>query len=282
MKKRFPFFSLSVLTAIVVSCLACSAIMTKNPLYMDLAHCNEAPGKEFLFGTDAMGRDIFSMIWYGGRISLTIGFLATLFSTILAVFAGSVSGCAPARIDGVLMGMTELFLSVPGLLLTVFLQAVFVRTNVYSLSVVIGLTGWMSMAKVVRTEVMQLKNMDYVLAARCLGGGFFHVLIRHLAPNFFPSVLFMAVMNVRNAIVAEATLSFMGLGLPVEEVSWGSMLSLSENVFLSGSWWIILIPGAFLTGTLLCLTNLGNYMRGSANKRHSNLGRQGILKIKKR
>lgn len=246
--------------------------MTKDPLYMDLAHCNEAPGKEFLFGTDAMGRDIFSMIRYGGRISITIGFLATLLSTVLAVLVGSVSGCAHARIDDVLMGATELFLSVPGLLLTAFLQAVFGGANVYSLSVVIGLTGWMSMAKVVRTEVLQLRHTDYVLAARCLGGGFFHVLFRHLAPNFFPSVLFVAVMNVRNAIVAESTLSFMGLGLPVEEVSWGSMLSLSENALLSRSWWIILIPGFFLVGTLLCLTNLGNYMRGNANRRHSNLG----------
>lgn len=272
LKKKFPALSLLILTAIVIFCFACEGLMTKDPLYMDLACCNEAPGKEFLFGTDTMGRDIFSMICHGGRISLTIGFLATLLSTILAVFAGSVSGCAPARIDGVLMGLTELFLSVPGLLLTVFLQAVFGGANVYSLSVVIGLTGWMSMAKVVRTEVLQLRHTDYVLAAKCLGGGFFHVLYRHLAPNFFPSVLFMAVMNVRNAIIAESTLSFMGLGLPVEEVSWGSILSLAENALLSRSWWIILIPGAFLVGTLLCLTNLGNYMRGNANRRHSNLG----------
>lgn len=272
MKKKFPVLSFILLTAIVMFCFACGSLMTKDPLYMDLAHCNEAPGKEFLFGTDTMGRDIFSMISYGGRISLTIGILATLLSTILAVLAGSVSGCASARIDGFLMGLTELFLSVPGLLLTVFLQAVFGRANVYSLSVVIGLTGWMSMAKVVRTEVLQLKHTDYVLAAKCLGGGFFHVLFRHLAPNFFPSVLFIAVMNVRNAIVAESTLSFMGLGLPVEEVSWGSILSLSENALLSHSWWIIVIPGIFLVGTLLCLTNLGNYMRGNANRRHSNLG----------
>lgn len=272
LKKKFPALSLLILTAIVIFCFACEGLMTKDPLYMDLACCNEAPGKEFLFGTDTMGRDIFSMICHGGRISLTIGFLATLLSTILAVFAGSVSGCAPAWIDGVLMGLTELFLSVPGLLLTVFLQAVFGGANVYSLSVVIGLTGWMSMAKVVRTEVLQLRHTDYVLAAKCLGGGFFHVLFRHLAPNFFPSVLFMAVMNVRNAIIAESTLSFMGLGLPVEEVSWGSILSLAENALLSRSWWIILIPGAFLVGTLLCLTNLGNYMRGNANRRHSNLG----------
>lgn len=272
MKKKFPVLSLSILTIVVTACLACGLIMTKDPLYMDLAHCSEPPGKEFLFGTDTMGRDIFSMIWHGGRISLSIGFFATMISTALAVVIGSVSGCAPARADGILMRMTELILSVPGLLLTVFLQAVFGGANVYSLSVVIGLTGWMSMAKVVRTEVLQLKNTDYVLAARCLGGGFFHVLFCHLAPNFFPSVLFMAVMNVKNAIVAESTLSFMGLGLPVEEVSWGSMLSLSENAFLSRSWWVILIPGGFLVGTLLCLTNLGNYMRGNSNKRHSNLG----------
>ncbi len=272
MKKKIPVPSLLVLTIIVILCFACELIMTKDPLYMDLSHCSEAPGKEFLFGTDTMGRDIFSMIWYGGRISLIIGFLATLLSTVLAVVIGSVSGCASAPVDGILMRMTELILSVPGLLLTVFLQAVFGRANVYSLSVVLGLTGWMSMAKVVRTEVLQLRNTDYVLAARCLGGGFFHVLRYHLAPNFFPSVLFMAVMNVRNAIVAESTLSFMGLGLPVEEVSWGSMLSLSENALLSRSWWVILIPGIFLAGTLLSLTNLGNYMRRSTNKRHSNLG----------
>lgn len=278
MKKKFPRFSLLILTAVVILCFACELFLTKDPAYMDLAHCNEAPGKEFLFGTDAMGRDIFSMIWYGGRISLDIGFFATLISTALAVLVGSAGNCMPVWADGILMRMTELFLSVPGLLLTVFLQAVFGRANVYSLSVVIGLTGWMSMAKVVRAEVLQLRNTDYVLAAKCLGGGFFHVLFRHLAPNFFPSVLFMAVMNVRNAIVAESTLSFMGLGLPVEEVSWGSMLSLSENALLSRSWWIILIPGAFLVGTLFCLTNLGDYMRGNANRRHSNLGCEKMIK----
>lgn len=271
MKKKFPVFSLFALTAIVIFCLASELLMTKDPFYMDLSHCNEPPGKEFLFGTDTMGRDIFSMIWYGGRISLTIGFFATLLSTVLAVFLGSISGCASAWVDGILMRLTELFLSVPSLLLTVFLQAVFGRANVYSLSIVIGLTGWMSMAKVVRAEVLQLKNTDYVLAAKCLGGGFFHVLFRHLAPNFFPSVLFIAVMNVGNAIVTESTLSFMGLGLPLEIISWGSMLSLSENALLSHAWWTILIPGFFLAGTLLCLTNLGNYMRGNADKRHSNL-----------
>lgn len=271
MKKRFPTISLLILTAIVIGCFGCRLFLTKDPGYMDLAHFNTAPDREFFFGTDSMGRDIFSMIWYGGRVSLLIGFLATVVSTLLAVLVGSASGCAPVWIDGLLMRMTELVLSVPSLLLTVFLQAVAGKADVYSLAVVIGLTGWMSMAKVVRTEVLQLKNTEYVVAAKCLGGGFFHLLRRHLAPNFFPSILFMVIMNVRNAMVAEATLSFLGLGLPVEEVSWGSMLSLAENALLSRAWWSVLVPGSFLAGTILCLTNLGNYMRKSGSKRHSNL-----------
>lgn len=271
MQRKFPRLSLILLAMILAGCLACECMMTKDPVYMDLANSNVAPGRAFLFGTDAMGRDIFSMIWYGGRISLLIGFLATLISTVAAVLVGSISGCAPPWADGVVMRMTDIALSIPSLLLTVFLQAAIGSAGVYGLAVVIGLTSWMSMAKVVRTEVLQLKNTDYVLASRCLGGGFFHILRRHLAPNFAASILFMVVMNVRNAIVAESTLSFMGIGLPVGVISWGSMLSLSENALLSRSWWMILIPGAFLVTTLLCLTNLGNYMRKSINKRHSNL-----------
>ena len=271
MKKKFPMVSLFILTAIVIFCLASELLMTKDPLYMDLSHCSEAPGKEFLFGTDTMGRDIFSMIWYGGRISLLIGFLATLISTAAAVFVGSISGYAPPWADGIIMRITDIVLSVPGLLLTVFLQAVLGGAGVFRLAAVIGLTSWMSMARVVRTEVLQLKNADYVLATRCLGGGFFHILRRHLIPNFVASIQFMVVMNVRNAIVAESTLSFMGIGLPVEVISWGSMLSLSENALLSRSWWIILIPGGFLVTTLFCLTNLGNHMRKRINRRHSNL-----------
>ncbi len=271
MKKKFPTLSLLVLTIMVIGCFGCGLFVTKDPGYMDLAHFNTAPDREFLFGTDSLGRDIFSMIWYGGRVSLLIGFLAAFLSTVLAILVGSVSGFAPAWADGILMRLTELILSVPGLLLTVFLQAAFGRPDAWGLAVVIGLTGWMSMVKVVRTEVLQLKSTEYVLAARCLGGGFFHLLRRHLVPNLVPSLLFMAVMSVRNAIVAEATLSFMGLGLPAEAVSWGSMLSQSENALLSHAWWVVLIPGIFLAGMILCLTNLGNYMRKSINRRHSNL-----------
>ena len=267
----FPWVSLAVLAVIVLGCLACDLLMTHDPTYLDLVHCSEAPNGTFFFGTDALGRDLFSGIWYGGRISIAIGFLATAISTAIAVVYGSLSGIAPPAVDGVMMRFAEIFLSIPTLLLVLFFQAIWGQASVLSLSVVIGVTSWASIAKVVRTEVRQLRTSEYVVASRCMGGGFFHILRRHLAPNFLASIMFMVVMNVRSAIVSESTLSFLGMGLPLEIISWGSMLSLSEKALMTGSWWIILIPGAFLITLLLCLTNLGNYLRKSAAKKESNL-----------
>ena len=269
--KDFPWISVILLSIIVLCCLFAEVIMTKNPSYLDLKNYNVAPNSEFLFGTDTLGRDIFSGIWYGGRISITIGFLATLISTFIAVVYGSISGIAPVWLDTLMMRFTEIFLSVPGLLLVLFLQAILGDANVITLSIVIGVTSWASIAKIIRTEVRQIRNSEYVVASRCMGGKFFHILGKHLAPNFIASIMFMVVMNVRGAIGSESTLSFMGMGLPLEVISWGSMLSLSEKALLSGSWWIILIPGAFLVTLLMCLTNIGNYLRRAANRKESNL-----------
>lgn len=266
-----PIAAMLLLSLIVLGCLGCGAIMTKDPTYMDLQSCTVAPCREFLFGTDTMGRDIFSMIWYGGRLSLFIGVVSTAISTLIAIVFGAASGCAPEWLDTLLMRLTEVLLSVPNLLVVILLQAILGTPNVLSISIVIGVTSWASIAKVVRTEVRQIRNSEYVVAARCMGGGFFHILWRHLTPNFFSSIMFMVVMNVRSAIVAESTLSFMGIGLPLEVISWGSMLSLSEKALMTDAWWIILIPGVFLVATLLCITALGNGLRKQANRQESNL-----------
>ena len=253
---------LSVIALLIIAggCLFCKWIMPKDPSYMDLKNYTVAPCREFLFGTDTMGRDIFSMIWYGGRQSLFIGFVATMVSTAIAIIFGTVSGLAPEWLDMLLMRMTE-----------IFLQAILGKANVLSLSLVIGITSWTSIAKVVRTEVRQLRSNEYVVAARCMGGGFFYILRKHLAPNFLSSIMFMVVMNIRSAIVEESTLSFMGIGLPLEIISWGSMLSLSEKALLTDGWWIILIPGAFLVVTLLAITGIGDYLRKELNKKESYL-----------
>lgn len=269
--KGKPLLSMVLLGIVFAGCMGSRFIMTKDPTYMDLLNYNLPPSGEFLFGTDTMGRDIFSMIWYGGKISLLIGLLSTAISTVIAVIFGAVSGTAPQWLDTLLMRLTEILLSVPNLLLVILLQAMLGKPGIWSISIVIGVTSWTSIAKVVRTEVRQLRSSEYVVAAQCMGGGFFHILWNHLAPNFVSSIMFMVVMNIRSAIVEESTLSFMGIGLPLEIISWGSMLSLSEKALLTGSWWIILIPGIFLVVTLLCMTEIGNYLRRQVNQKESNL-----------
>lgn len=267
----FPRLASAVLLIIILGCIFCGFFTGDDPYRMELTQINQAPSAEHLFGTDTLGRDIFTLIWYGGRRSLFIGAFATLISTAIAVIYGSISGLAGKTVDSIMMRFSEIMLSIPSLLLIIFMQAVIGQRNVVGISIIIGITGWMSVAKMVRTEVRKIRDSEYVLISRMMGGSFMHILIKHLAPNFISTIMFMVVMNIRSAIVAESTLSFLGIGLPVEIITWGSMLSLSEKALLTGSWWIILIPGVFLIVTLLCVTSIGNYIRGNKSSSHGNL-----------
>ena len=267
----FPRLASAVLLIIILGCIFCGFFTGDDPYRMELTQINQAPSAEHLFGTDTLGRDIFTLIWYGGRRSLFIGAFATLISTAIAVIYGSISGLAGKTVDSIMMRFSEIMLSIPSLLLIIFMQAVIGQRNVVGISIIIGITGWMSVAKMVRTEVRKIRDSEYVLISRMMDGRFMHILIKHLAPNFISTIMFMVVMNIRSAIVAESTLSFLGIGLPVEIITWGSMLSLSEKALLTGSWWIILIPGVFLIVTLLCVTAIGNYIRGNKSSSHGNL-----------
>ena len=263
---RKPYFSMIFLAVLTLGCVFADFIMPYDPLYMNLAEINAAPSAAHIFGTDTLGRDIFSMIWYGGRISLTVAVVSTLISTGIAVVYGSIAGLAGRTLDELLMRFTEILMSIPGILLVIFIQAMLGEPTVLSIAAVIGLTSWMSVAKMVRSEVKQIRNSDYILAARTMGGRFFYMLRRHLAPNFMSAIMFMIVTNLGSAIATEATLSFLGIGLPTNVVSWGSLMSLSQKAILTGSWHLLLIPGAVLVCTIICITETGEYMRTAGSR----------------
>lgn len=267
----FPVVSGLLLLAIAAGCILIPLLAGGDPARLDPTSVSLPPDGAHWFGTDPLGRDIWSIIWLGGRKSLFIGLLATLITTLIAVVYGSISGLSGETVDSVMMRFAEILLSIPSLLLIIFLQAVVGQENVIGIAVIIGLSSWMSIAKMVRTEVRKIRSSEFVLVSRMMGGGFFHVLRKHLMPNFISTIMFMVVMSIRSAIVSESTLSFLGIGLPPEIITWGSMLSLSEKALLTGAWWIILIPGAFLVVTLLCMTSLGEYVRGNARRAHGNL-----------
>lgn len=261
LNKKGQVIPVIVLLIIVSGCIFADAFIPYDPHFMNLSQINTPPGLKHFFGTDTLGRDIFSMIWYGGRISLFIGFFATFISTVIAITYGCIEGLADEKIDDILMRLSDILMSIPQVLMVVFIQAIFGEANIFSISIVIALTGWMEVAKIVRSEVKQIKNSDYVLAAKTMGGSFFYILWNHLGPNFISAIMFMVISKIAGAIAMEATLSFLGIGLSVDVVSWGTLMSLSQKAMLSGNWWILFIPGFFLILTIICITELGEFIK---------------------
>ena len=269
--KGKPVFSAALLLLIVLGCVFAPVFANHDPAGFYLDACNVPPGAEFYFGTDSLGRDLYSIMFYGGRTSLTIGLLGAAIIAVIGTVYGCVSGVLPDRADAVMMRLVEAGGSIPSILLVLILSALFPSRNVFTLSFVIGVTGWFGMARIVRSEVRQIRNSEYALYARCTGGSFLYVMWRHLIPNVLSAVMFAVVSNISTCITMESTLSFLGLGLPVDVLSWGSMLSLANRALIMNTWWVIVIPGLFLAVTLLCMTSIGNYLRKETNRRHSNL-----------
>lgn len=265
--KKFAF----VLGLVAVACLLAPVLAPYPPGTLDAAAINQAPSAQHLLGTDKLGRDLLSMLLYGGRSSLAIGGLAAAVSGFVAMVYGGLSAMGGKWMDEAMMRGCDLLLSIPSILLILFLQAMWGEASVLSLGLLIGCTGWMQMAKLVRTEVLQMRSSDYLKAVRTFGGGFWYILLHHLVRNLFPTLLYLCVSAMGQAMMTESTLSFLGLGLPLTEVSWGSLMSLSQGVLLTGNWWILLIPGLVLVTTLTCVTELGEGIRGRNTRLHSHL-----------
>lgn len=269
-RRRAPPPAAWFLAAVALACLLAGQLSTCAPGKFYLQHLSEAPNAVFYFGTDALGRDLFTTLWQGGRISLTVGALAMATEAALGLGYGCLSGLLP-RADAWLMRAAELLSSVPRLLLLLFLLSLQDRPTPVSVALTVGATGWMNLARLVRGEVRRIQSSDYVRAARCMGAGHWHIARQHLLPNVLPSVSFMIISSFGASIAAESTLSFLGLGLPQDIPSWGSMLALSNRALLSGAWWVVLFPGALLTATLLAVMELSEALRGRTERRCSYL-----------
>lgn len=269
--KGKPVISVVILGIIVLGCVFAQQVYNHDPTSFYLQSLSQAPNSEFYFGTDSLGRDIFSMIWYGGRVSIAIGLLSMTIITGIGVVYGCISGTANYRVDAVMMRATEIINSIPALLLLLLLMSVMGTQNIIKISFAIGVTSWCALARIVRSEVRQIRSSEYVLAARCMGGSLLHIMRQHLIPNFISTIMFVVVSSISSSMSMESTLSFLGLGLPVNVISWGSMLSLANKALLLNTWWVIIIPGLFLVITLLCITNIAYFFRKETNKRETNL-----------
>jgi peptide/nickel transport system permease protein len=219
----------------------------------------EAPGPEHWLGTDAIGRDVLSRLLYGARISLMVGFVAVFLAVLIGTTVGLVAGYVGGLVDAALMRLVDLLIAFPRIFLALLIIALW-GPSIWLVIGVLGLTGWMATARLVRSQVLSLREQEYVEAARALGLPLRRILSRHVLPNAAAPVVVSATLMVGNAILAESVLSFLGLGVQVPVPSWGAMLNEARGAWHS-AWWLATFPGVAITLTVMGYNLLGDGLR---------------------
>jgi peptide/nickel transport system permease protein len=276
--------SAAIVTALIVLCAVFAPLIAPhNPFdlrELSLMNSNLPPAwmaegnRDFLLGTDDQGRDILSTILYGSRISLSVGILSVAFAAIVGIVLGLVAGYRGGAIDTVIMRVADVQLTFPAILIALLIDGS-VRAMVggqrneemvfWVLIFSIGLSFWVQYARTVRGSTMVEKNKDYVLAARLIGIHPIKILFRHVLPNVIGPVLVIATINLALAVILEATLSFLGVGLPPTQPSLGTLISIGNNYLFSGEWWIAIFPGITLAALVLAVNLVGDWLRDALN-----------------
>ncbi len=286
MRDRPAQFAFAVLLAFALAAVfagVAAPYNPYNPLEIDLLDAETPPAwaedgvAHFLLGTDAQGRDLLSAILYGLRISILIGVFAVLLQAFLGVAVGLIAGYAGGRVDAVLMRIADIQLSFSPFMVAIVALALFQALfgaeryedlAVYMLILVIGLAEWPQYARTVRAVVLAEKEKDYIAAARVLGYPPLRIILRHLFPNTLAPVLVISTVQTANAIISEASLSFLGLGMPVTRPSLGSLIHAGFEYMFSGAWWLVLFPSAALVLLILSANMLGDFLRDALNPRN--------------
>ena len=233
---------------------------------------NAPPSFAYPFGTDALSRDLLARVLAGARISLSVGALAALLATTLGTVYGLVAGYAGGRADTAMMRLLDAFMSIPRVLLLIAVLTIWHPVPLAGVIVLIGVTGWFAVSRLVRAEVRTIRESDFVVAARALGAPPPRILWRHLLPNVIAPVIVSATLAVGNVIALEAGLSFLGIGAPPPAASWGAIFTDAVDPF-SGAWWVPLFPGIAIVVTVLAFNVLGDALRDVLDPRQLHLAR---------
>ena len=280
-KHRMALLGIIGFGLLLLFILAGSILVTeKKANIVDPQNRLSPPSQAHWMGTDSTGRDLFARIIHGGQISLIVGMLAVTLSVTAGTLIGGIAAYYGGWVDALLMRFTEAMLSIPSLFLLIVLgkyfgkdvQSIVIFGRTFSGSVgivilVIGLTSWMYLARIVRANVLSLREMDYISVSRSLGASDPRIFFRHLIPNTMGAIIVASTLGLAGAILSEAYVSFLGLGVQPPTASWGNMLTQAQQFIQRGSWWMWVFPSLFIVFTILCINLVGDGLRDAFDPR---------------
>ena len=268
-KSPVAIISSVVLLLILLMAVFGPLLLTNKPydlstLELQNAYLKPLENSRFILGTDQQGRDIFSAIIYGSRTSLLIGVLGVILSGVLGVVLGIIAGYFGGWVDNLVMRIADIQLSFPSILIAMFLMSVLGR-GIGNVLIALMLVGWVKFARTVRGETLSIRKMEYVDAAHVIGYHSGRIIFKHILPNVTTSLIVLATMQVGSFILIEATLSFLGLGVPVTEPSLGMLCSDGFKVMFGGLWWVSVFPGLYIVLIVFAVNLLGDFLRDELN-----------------
>lgn len=266
MINKFKKNKLAMIGAIILFILVLISILapllTKyNSDSIDLYNIASKPNSEHLLGTDEIGRDVFTRLIYGGRVSLCVGIFATIIQVTIGVILGVISGFFGGFIDGIIMRIVDVIMCFPFFMVALALAAL-LGPNVLNLIIIISILSWTDIARIVRAEVLSLKEREFIIASKAIGVNNFQIIKNHVLPNVLPSILVASTLSMANAILIESALSFLGMGVRSPMSSWGNMLTAAQNMrALKSQWWLWMPPGFMIIISVLSINFLGDGLR---------------------
>ena len=255
-----------VVILLVLLAVCAPWVTPRDPLFIDMDHKFASPGQAgFLLGADELGRDVLSRLLHAGRVSLAVGLTTALITVLIGSVLGALAGYYGGMVDATIMRLVDVLLSMPTIFLLLALSA-FLKPTVFAITVIIGLNSWMSVARMVRGQILSIKQQEFIMAARAMGSSDRRLIFRELLPNAVAPVLVAATLNVATAILLESSLSYLGYGIQPPTASWGNMLNNAQTYVLYAPW-VAIYPGIMITLTVLSFNFAGDGLRDALDPR---------------
>lgn len=260
-KNKLAVFGMIILIILIISAIFVPLITSHDRDAQNLSMIHEKPSKEHILGTDELGRDVFTRLLYGGRVSLSVGLVSTTISVIIGVILGILAGYHGKIVDVIIMRVVDIFMCFPFFVLAITIAAI-LGPSIWNVMIITGLLGWTSICRIVRAEVMSIKEREFIEASKALGLINREIMFKHILPNTFAVIIVYATLGIARGILSEAGLSFLGLGVKQPQPSWGNMLAAAQNLqSLQHRWWLWVPAGLLVFITILSINFVGDGLR---------------------